>query len=129
MSENDDFDPPIALIPNDALLNAIPEGQIPRIALSDAAFYTLIQENIDIDGYNLAIIALKKMLVLVLDGTFTYKGQFQREIENRSIPYTLDIQLLNSLDLNYIKNVQALIKARINRLPYTTTNEQLITQV
>lgn len=42
MSENDDFDPPIALIPNDTLLNAIPEGQIPRIALSDAAFYTLI---------------------------------------------------------------------------------------
>lgn len=129
MSENDDFDPPIAPIPNDALLNAVPEGQIPRIALSDAAFHALIQENIDIDGHNLAIIALEKMLVLVLDGASTHKGQFQREIENRGIPYTLDIWLPNSLDLNCIKNVWALMKARINRLPYATTNEQLMTQV
>lgn len=123
MSEDDDFDPPIALIPNAA---AVSEGQIPRVALSDAAFYALIQENIDINRHNPAIIALKKILVLVLDGASTYKGQFQREIENRSIPYTLNIQLPNSLDLNCIKNVQALIKARINRLPYTGTNEQLI---
>lgn len=71
VSEDDDFDPPIALIPN---ATAISEGQIPRVALSDAAFYALIQENIDINRYDLAIIALKKILVLVLDGASTYKG-------------------------------------------------------
>lgn len=104
----------------------LPLGLIPEIALSNTAFYTLIQGRIDVDSYNLAIIVLKNMPVLVLDRASTYKGKFQREIENRSILYTLDIWPPNSLDLNCIKNVQALMKVRLNRLLYAGTNKQLI---
>lgn len=98
-------------------------------ALSDSAFHAMIQARIDVDGHDPAIIALEKMPVLVLDGASTHKGQFQREIEYRGIPHTLDIWPPNSPDLNCIENVWALMKARINRQPHANTNEQLIAQV
>lgn len=102
---------------------------MPEIALSDAAFYALIQGRIDVDGHDPAIVALEKMPVLVLDGASTHKGEFQREIENRSIPHTLDVWPPNSPDLNCIENVWALMKVRLNRLPRANSNEQLIVQV